>query len=426
MPLDYLDYIFLYVFFYPLFTSYIWMFGAGLYFFRYEFRGARYTDPPTFKEYPLVTILVPCYNEEKNVEATIAQLGKVVYPQYEVLAINDGSTDKTGQLLDSLAQSNAFLRVLHLETNQGKAVALNTGALAAQGQYLVCIDGDALLDPNAVNWMMYHLLNSPRVGAVTGNPRVRTRSTVVGRVQVGEFSAIIGLMKRAQRIAGRLFTVSGVCSAFRKSALHWVGYWNPATLTEDIDISWKLQLNHWDVRFEPRALCWILMPETLSGLFKQRLRWAVGGGEALKTYFSRIVSWRCRRMWGIYVEYILSVIWSYSMLFVMLGWILKTFFGLFSEFPEVSWIPAWQGFLLGVTCMLQFTVSMFFDRRYDYQIFRSWLFIIWYPIAFWTLNLLVTIIAFPKAMMRGKKSRGRWYTKDRGIQEEEKYTKAPA
>ena len=156
-------------------------------------------------------------------------------------------------------------------------MALRMGGMLSQAEFLVCIDGDALLDQHAVTWMMQHFIHSPRVAGVTGNPRIRTRSTLLGKIQVGEFSAILGLIKRAQRIYGRVFTMSGVVSAFRKSALHQAGYWSLDMVTEDIDISWKLQMNYWDIRFEPHALCWILMPETLRGLWKQRLRWAQGG-----------------------------------------------------------------------------------------------------------------------------------------------------
>ncbi|UGA40609.1 glycosyltransferase [Chromobacterium haemolyticum] len=90
---------------------------------------------------------------------------------------------------------------------QHRALAL------ARHEYLLCIDGDALLDPYAGKWLMRHFLTSPRVGAVTGNPRIRNRTTLLGRLQVGEFTAIIGLIKRAQRTYGRLFTVSGVITA---------------------------------------------------------------------------------------------------------------------------------------------------------------------------------------------------------------------
>jgi biofilm PGA synthesis N-glycosyltransferase PgaC len=96
--------------------------------------------------------------------------------------------------------------VLHLAQNQGKAVALRMGAVAARSEYLVCIDGDALLDKNAA-YLVAPMLDNPRLGAVTGNPRIRTRSTLIGRVQVGEFSSIIGLIKRTQGVRADLHGV---------------------------------------------------------------------------------------------------------------------------------------------------------------------------------------------------------------------------
>ncbi len=111
------------------------------------------------------------------------------------------------------------MRVIHLAHNQGKAIALRMGAAAARSEYLVCIDGDALLDKNAVPYLVAPLIANPRTGAVTGNPRIRTRSTLIGRVQVGEFSSIIGLIKRTQRVYGQVFTVSGVVAAF--AVEHW-------------------------------------------------------------------------------------------------------------------------------------------------------------------------------------------------------------
>ena len=73
-------------------------------------------------------------------------------------------------------------------------------ALAARSEYLVCIDGDAMLEEHALHWMVWHLVSGNRVGAVTGNPRIRNRSTLLGRLQVAEFSSIIGMIKRAQRV----------------------------------------------------------------------------------------------------------------------------------------------------------------------------------------------------------------------------------
>src|SRR3546814_9883411 len=96
---------------------------------------------------------------------------------------------------------------IYLAKNQGKAVALRTGALAAASEYLVCIDGDAMLEPNAAAWLVKPMIEQSRVGAVTGNPRIRNRSSLLGHVQVGEFASIIGLIKRTQRVYGRIFPV---------------------------------------------------------------------------------------------------------------------------------------------------------------------------------------------------------------------------
>ena len=265
-----------FTFFYPLVMSIVWVTGAIYYFFYRESRDHRKPDdPPIIEDTPPVSFLIPCHNEAENVIETIRSLLEQDYPKFEIIAINDASTDETGALLNAIAAENSRIRVIHLQTNQGKAMGLRAGCLAAQHEILVCLDGDALLDRHATRWMVRHFINGPRVGAVTGNPRVRNRATLLGKIQVGEFSSVVGVLKRAQRIYGRVFTVSGVVSAFRKSAVHQVGYWGLDVLTEDIDISWRLQLNHWAIRYEPNALCRILMPEKLKGLFQQRLRYLI-------------------------------------------------------------------------------------------------------------------------------------------------------
>lgn len=215
-------------------------------------------------------------------------------------------------VLNQLAEEYALLRVIHLAENQGKAVALKAGAAAARGDLLVCIDGDALLDRDTAAYLVAPLIQYPHVGAVTGNPRIRTRSTLIGRIQVGEFSSIIGLIKRTQRIYGRVFTVSGVIAAFRRQALADVGYWSPDMITEDIDISWKLQLRHWAIFFEPRALCWILMPETLKGLWKQRLRWAQGGAEVFWSICAACFAGSITGCGTLFLEYALSTLWAFA------------------------------------------------------------------------------------------------------------------
>ena len=407
--------LFQFAFFYPVVMSFFWMAGGMYYYLRRERVEHRFDDPPPMAEYPRASVLIPCHNEGDNVDETIGAALAQRYPDFEVIAINDGSRDDTAEKLDLLAARHPRLRVIHLDRNLGKANALRMGALAARSEYLVCIDGDALLDEHAVHWLVWHLSSGPRVGAVTGNPRIRNRSTLLGRLQVGEFSSIIGMIKRAQRVYGRIFTVSGVISGFRRTALHRIGYWSDDMITEDIDISWRLQLDHWDIRYEPNALCFILMPETLKGLWRQRLRWAQGGVETLLRHSREMLAWRSRRMWGVWLEYLLSVAWAYSMLAIMLLWLL----GLLLPMPPALYVdailPRWHGTILGLVCMLQFALSLIIERRYETHVFRNYFWMVWYPLAYWLLSMFTTVVALPKTLLQRRHRRAVWTSPDRGI-----------
>ena len=407
--------LFGFAFYYPLFMAYHWMIGALYYFFHYEIKQGRVNAPPPLPMTPSVTFLVPCHNDQGIVTETIEHLLQQNYPDFEVIAINDGSSDGTGRILDELAGRHPRLRVIHLAANHGKAMGLTAGALLTRNEFLICIDSDALLDKNAANWMMWHFLSSARVGAVTGNPRIRNRSTLFGRIQVGEFSSTAGLLKRAQRTYGRLFTMSGVIAAFRKSALHQAGYWSPDMLTEDIDITWKLEIAKWDVRFEPRALCWILMPETLTGLWRQRLRWAMGGAQVIFRHFRELRSWRERRMWPIFLEYFVSMLWAYTMLITFALWGAGKFFELPQAFQVPTLSPGFSGVLIGITCMLQVAIALMMDSRYEKGLFRYYFWMIWYPVAFWVINVFTTVVGTPRILMRRTGKRATWRSPDRGI-----------
>jgi len=411
-----------YSYYYPLFMAYLWMIGAVFYYFRYERPPKSHRDlprdvpetPPPLPEYPLVTIIVPCHNEGRDIEDTVEYLLASTYPNFDILLVNDGSGDETRDILDKLATQFANVRVIHAARNQGKAVALTTASLMTSAQYLCCIDADALLDPEALSWMMVHFLN-PRVGAVTGNPRVRNRSTLLGRLQVGEYSSIVGLIKRAQRTYGRIFTVSGVVACFRKAALHDVGYWSSDMLTEDIDVSWNLQIRHWDVRFEPKAQCWILAPETLKGLWQQRLRWSTGGIQVMMKNWRIEHLWSARRMWPVLLEYAMSVLWAYSITVIAVLWLIGFFIELPPEYRITRFLSGWNGVMVGTTCLLQVGISLALDSRYDQGSLKTFYWMIWYPLAYWMLSMFTTIVAVPRALLRDTKKRARWNSPDRGI-----------
>lgn len=404
-----------FAFYYPILMSFFWMVGGLYYYFRREYRHPNWQHPPALKYTPSVSVLVPCYNEGEQVEETMAALALQRYPDFEVIAINDGSRDDTAVRLDAMMERYPWLRVIHLDQNLGKANALRTGALASSNEYFVCIDGDALLDPYAIQWMVFHLISGPRVGAVTGNPRIRNRSSLLGRLQVGEFSSIIGMIKRAQRTYGRIFTVSGVICAFRRTALNDAGYWAEDMITEDIDISWRLQMHQWDIRYEPNALCYILMPETLRGLWKQRLRWSQGGIEVILRHGPGMLIWSERWMWVVLTEVLLSVSWAYIVLVMVLLWLLGMFIPMPEPYLISPLIPRWHGVVLGLVCLMQFATSHWIDRRFEPRVLYNFYWMIWYPFAYWLISWFTVIVALPKTLLRRHKGRALWDSPDRGL-----------
>jgi biofilm PGA synthesis N-glycosyltransferase PgaC len=400
---------------YPFVMAWYWLTGALFYYVARERRMPPAVRPPRLENPPPISILVPCYNESDNAEETLETAAAVDYPDFEVIAINDGSRDNTAEVLDRLAARIPKLRVVHLAANQGKATAMNTGALLAKHELLVCIDGDALLDPHALHWIA-HAFQLSTLGGLAGNARIRNRTSILGRLQVGEFASIIGLIRRAQTVYGSLFTVSGVICAFRKRALEEAGWWSPRTITDDIDVTWRLQVAGWRVAYEPHALVWILMPETLKGLWRQRLRWAEGGVEMMLTFFRPIVAGRAPRLIPLYVNYVLSVIWSYAILSaIAVGLLWAIGLGPSRPLPALRLVPEWWGLTLGVTYLTHALVSDLLDRRYERGMLRSLFWVIWYPMAFWLLGAATTAAALPRVLMRPRKERVTWVSPDRGL-----------
>lgn len=408
---DFASFLENFIFLYPLAMSIVWMIGAVHFFLRREAGHSR--RAPIFNQYPFVSVIIPAHNEQDAIESTIVSVAASNYPAFEIIVVDDGSTDRTPQILHELAQKFDFVRVMIMEQNMGKPSALRYGALACNGEIVVTVDADAQLDADAIRWMVKHFIDGPRVGAVTGNPRVRNRTSLLGKIQVGEYSAIIGMIKRSQRIVGKVLTVSGVIVAFRKRALHDVGYWDVDMITDDINITWKMEKRFWDIRFEPNARCWILCPETLMGLWRQRIRWAQGGIEVILRHTDVWTSWKQRRIWPLYIEYVVSVLWAYAyVVFGILGLIAMIYP---MALPTIQMLPNWKGAILVAFCMVQFLIGLIIDSRYEKGLLRYHFWVIWYPFVYWFLTALATVYATPKAIFRTKGRLAVWKSPDRGI-----------
>lgn len=393
-----------FIFLYPVVMSIIWMTGSWYFAYRYEGAGLTY---PVLAEYPFVSVVIPVHNEERHLAETVEALIASDYPELEIIIVDDGSTDATPTIASQLIASYANVRLLTLSANMGKAAALNYSVLLTQGEIIVTIDGDCLLEPQALHWLVQHFVRYPRVGAVTGNPRVRNRTTLLAKLQAAEYASVIGLIKRTQRILGKIMTVSGVIAAFRKRAIIDCGLWTTDMVTDDIDITWKLEKRFWAVHYELNAVGWILVPETLRGLWSQRLRWAQGGVEVLRRHRNVFSDWRCRRLWPIYFDYLFSIVWAFSFL---------TYAGLSlikSDLP----MPAWTGSIIAFICLSQFLLSFYLDWRYDKSLYKTYFWIIWYPVVYWIFNSVALVVATPQALFKQWGKNATWISPDRGLED---------
>lgn len=398
-----------FVFWYPFFMALFWMAGSILFIRTKESK----SETVNFEEidWPMVSILVPCYNEEETIEETVKNLTGLSYPKKEIILINDGSTDRTGELIQQLSAEHESVRGIQLHKNRGKANALQVGLFASRSEYLICVDSDALLADTAPYYLIHHFFKGgERLGAVTGNPAIRNRNNLLSRMQLVEYASIIGAIKRTQRLLGKVMTVSGVVVAFRKKALVDVGLWDRDMITEDIAVSWKLQKKFWDVRYEPRAICWMLVPETLSGIWKQRVRWAQGGQEVILRHWRILFSWKQRRIWLIYLEQWTSIIWAFSWLFVtaILLFTAETFQEMLIWFTITS-------FALVFISLIQLFVALSIDSRYN-RVMKYYFWAAWYPAIYWMVNTAVVMAAVPRAIAsRMKGGYAVWHSPDRGL-----------
>ncbi len=389
-------YFFLLSFFawYPIFSSAVWVITSLFFYFRRETGGR--AEIPSGSYAPFVTVLIAAFNEEKNIASTIEGILAVDYSDYEVVIIDDGSTDETVERILPFVRTGK-VRLIRKFLNEGKAMALNDALACTSGEILLILDADAVPEPEILKFMIPHF-ESPRVGAVTGNPRVVNRQSFLSKLQAIEFTSIISLQRRAQRVWGRILTMSGVVGAFHRRTLCNVGLFSPDMATEDIDLTWKLQLQFYDVRYEPRAVVWMRVPQSFRGLWHQRRRWAKGLIQVLKRRGSQAMNWKSRRLWPVFIESMASVFWAYCFVLLTGLWIVSYSAG----YPPVgaSPIPNWWGMLIGTMCLMQLMTGVVLDRKYDKKLYLYYFIAVFYPLIYWILMAVVTVVSTPGALKK--------------------------
>jgi poly-beta-1,6 N-acetyl-D-glucosamine synthase len=271
----------------------------------------RHWDAIPEKDWPFVSVVLPVYNEERLVEKTLAALQVSDYPRFEVVAVNDGSTDSTLAVLTEYARTWPQLRVLD-QPNGGKSEASNNGIFHSQGEVVVTLDGDTLFERQTIRMFARHFCvdNGPKkLGAVAGHVKVGNRRSLITAWQSLEYLSGICVTRMAEGLMGAISIVPGACAAWRREALIQAGGYSTDTLAEDADLTLSLQRLGYSIVQENRAVAWTEAPMTVTGLAKQRLRWTYGNIQTIYKHRGMIFNARYGALGLLTLPYaVLSVI----------------------------------------------------------------------------------------------------------------------
>jgi peptidoglycan-N-acetylglucosamine deacetylase len=223
---------------------------------------------------PLVSIIVPAYNEELNSIRTINSLLAQDYPELEIIFVDDGSRDKTFEKVYDAFKGNRKVFV-YTKINGGKASALNFGIEKSNADYVVCIDADTQLKSDAVSLLMKKF-DEENVAAVAGNVKVGNEVNMITRWQSIEYITSQNFDRRAFDLLNCITVIPGAIGAFRKDAILIAGGFTTDTLAEDCDLTMRLLRNGYIVRNCTAAISYTEAPETFKQFLKQRFRWSFG------------------------------------------------------------------------------------------------------------------------------------------------------
>jgi cellulose synthase/poly-beta-1,6-N-acetylglucosamine synthase-like glycosyltransferase len=237
---------------------------------------------------PKVCAIIPAYNEEKVIEKTIRSVLASDYKRLEIWVVDDGSSDRTREAVEEAFRDNARVHLISQE-NSGKAVALNTGIAAADGDMLLLLDADTVIAPDAVRLMVRHFEDA-RVAAVAGNTRVGNVMNLITGCQRVEYIRDFNLIKNGMSRLQSMAVVPGALGMWRRSAVLEAGGFSTQTLGEDRDLTMKLMSNGKKTVFEPLAYSRTEAPSTLRAFLKQRFRWTYGTLQCMAKHLKCIFS----------------------------------------------------------------------------------------------------------------------------------------
>ncbi|WP_408589021.1 glycosyltransferase [Novosphingobium sp.] len=223
---------------------------------------------------PLVSVIIPAYNEERVIESSVHRILATSYGTIEVIVADDGSKDRTSEIVSAAFGNEPRVRLMTM-VNGGKAKALNRALEQASGEIIVALDADTQFEPDTIGKLV-RWFEMPEIGAVAGNAKVGNRVNIVTRWQAVEYVTAQNIERRALTRFDAIMVVPGAVGAWRREALEDVGGYPEDTLAEDQDLTIAIQRKGWRVAYDEDAVAWTEAPETLRALGKQRFRWAFG------------------------------------------------------------------------------------------------------------------------------------------------------
>ena len=252
-----------------------------------------YINQYTYKKvegfFPFVSIIVPVYNEEKVIHDSIDSLLQLNYSNYEIIIVNDGSTDGTKEAASTLVgyhkgknDDNIKVSLIN-KPNGGKSKALNAGIRYSKAEIVLCMDGDSQLSPDSLRLAVRHFTN-PEIGAVAGNVKVLNRGNLFTDLQALEYIEGLNMARSAQSYIRLVNIIPGPIGLFRKKAIEEAGFYSSDTFAEDADLTLKVLANGWKIYYEPNSISFTEAPAKLQQLLKQRYRWTRGIMQSIRKH----------------------------------------------------------------------------------------------------------------------------------------------
>jgi cellulose synthase/poly-beta-1,6-N-acetylglucosamine synthase-like glycosyltransferase/spore germination protein YaaH/peptidoglycan/xylan/chitin deacetylase (PgdA/CDA1 family) len=230
---------------------------------------AKLPDPP-----PGVTVLIPAHNEESVIVQTVTSVLLSDLNDIHVIVVDDGSADRTLELLNSNFGRNDAVQIIH-QVNRGKAAALNNALSHARTDIVVTIDADTEIESDSIRKLLRHF-SDPSVGAVAGNVKVGNRSRWLTRWQALEYVTSQNMEKRAFDLLNCITVVPGALGVWRRQAIEQAGGITADTVAEDADLTIGIRRLGWRITYDEESLAWTEAPETPGALIRQRFRWTFG------------------------------------------------------------------------------------------------------------------------------------------------------